>query len=181
MFNLGLFELTLFGVIALIVLGPDKLPQAMRTLGKWYGMIMHAKSRLQNDILNELQLAETQEELKKELAKLKLAESEMKAQMQELQGVVNQNRRELLRFDNDDHTDDEPSWDDEPPWEKKKHKENHFNFDTPMHGAFFLLGEYDKARRLPPAPRLPNTRADPLLTPVQTNPNPTDQNNKGDV
>lgn len=180
MFNLGLFELTLFGVIALIVLGPDKLPQAMRTLGKWYGMIMHAKNRLQNDILNELQLAETQEELKKELAKLKLAESEMKAQMQELQGAVNQNRRELLRFDND-NTDDEPTWDDETPWEKKKHKENHFNFDTPMQGAFFLLGDYDKARRLPPAPRLPNTRADPLLTPVQPNPNPPDQSNKGDV
>lgn len=167
MFNLGLFELTLFGVIALIVLGPDKLPQAMRTLGKWYGMILHAKSRLQNDILNELQLAETQEELKKELAKLKLAESEIKAQMQELQGVVNQNRRELLRLDNDEaHT----------------HKTEHdtpvqASFNTPMHGTFFLLSDYDKARRLPPAPRLPNTCADPLLTP--TYPNTT--TNKGDV
>lgn len=167
MFNLGLFELTLFGVIALIVLGPDKLPQAMRTLGKWYGMILHAKSRLQNDILNELQLAETQEELKKELAKLKLAESEMKAQMQELQGVVNQNRRELLHFNNN---------------EAQANKTEHHalaqaSFNTPMQGTFFLLGEYDKARRLPPAPRLPNTRADPLLTATQ----PNTTTDKGDV
>ena len=37
MFNLGFFELLLFGMIALIVLGPDKLIYAAKTLGKWYG------------------------------------------------------------------------------------------------------------------------------------------------
>ena len=33
MFDIGFSELLLFGVIALIVLGPEKLPQAARTAG----------------------------------------------------------------------------------------------------------------------------------------------------
>lgn len=33
----------------------------------------------------------------------------------------------------------------------------------PMNGRFFLLGEYDKKRRLPPPPFLANTKADALL------------------
>lgn len=148
MFNLGLFELTLFGIIALIVLGPDKLPHAARTLGKWYGLIMHAKSRLQTDILNELQLMETQEEIKKELAKLRAAEADIKAQMRQLQGVVHQNRREILSLE---HTLD------------SKDDNSTTQISTPMQGMFFLLGDYDKARRLPPPPRLPNTKADTLL------------------
>ena len=36
MFDIGFSELLLFGVIALIVLGPEKLPQAARTAGQWY-------------------------------------------------------------------------------------------------------------------------------------------------
>ncbi|RAV24614.1 twin-arginine translocase subunit TatB, partial [Staphylococcus warneri] len=36
MLNVGLSELFLFGIIALLVLGPEKLPQAARFAGKWY-------------------------------------------------------------------------------------------------------------------------------------------------
>lgn len=99
MFNLGLFELTLFGIIALIVLGPDKLPKAAATLGKWYGYMMRTKQRFEADIINELQLLETQEQIKQELANLRATEADIKAQVQQLQGMVNQNRREILNLD----------------------------------------------------------------------------------
>ncbi|MEK5757135.1 twin-arginine translocase TatA/TatE family subunit, partial [Acinetobacter variabilis] len=35
MLNIGMTELLAFGVIALLVLGPDKLPEAVRFIGKW--------------------------------------------------------------------------------------------------------------------------------------------------
>lgn len=145
MFNLGLFELTLFGIIALIVLGPDKLPQAMRTLGKWYAIFKNTKDRLQSEVANELYLLEAQEQIKQELAKLKQTESELKSQMDKLKASVEQSHKELF----DDQTMD---------W-------SHSITQTkPMTGQFFFLGDYDKKRRLPNPPFLPNYQADPLLT-----------------
>ncbi|MBS5992774.1 MAG: twin-arginine translocase TatA/TatE family subunit, partial [Acinetobacter baumannii] len=37
MLDMGFSEILLFGIVAIVVLGPDKLPQAMRTVGRWYG------------------------------------------------------------------------------------------------------------------------------------------------
>lgn len=69
MFDIGFSELLLFGVIALIVLGPEKLPQAARTAGQWYAKIRRTVSTLQSEIEAELDLAETRQQMQKELAK----------------------------------------------------------------------------------------------------------------
>lgn len=37
MFNIGFSEMLVIGIIALIVVGPDKLPELARTVGKWVG------------------------------------------------------------------------------------------------------------------------------------------------
>ena len=39
MLNIGMAELLLFGIIALLVLGPEKLPQAARFAAKSYGKV----------------------------------------------------------------------------------------------------------------------------------------------
>lgn len=39
MFDIGFFELLLIGVVALIVIGPEQLPQTLRTLGLWWGRL----------------------------------------------------------------------------------------------------------------------------------------------
>lgn len=41
MFDIGFSELILLGFVALIVLGPEKLPVAMRTLGRYYAKFKH--------------------------------------------------------------------------------------------------------------------------------------------
>ena len=41
MLNIGFTELFIFAVIALLVLGPDKLPEAIRFVFKWYSKIVH--------------------------------------------------------------------------------------------------------------------------------------------
>ena len=88
MFDIGFSELLLFGVIALVVLGPEKLPQAARTAGHWYAKFRRTVATLQNEIEAELDLAETRQKMQEELAKIKQAEAEMKREMAELRGSM---------------------------------------------------------------------------------------------
>lgn len=172
--NLGFFELTLFGIIALIILGPEKLPIAARTVGRWYATFRRASQRLQNEISNELQLLETQEALKKELEQIRESEARMKAQMDALQASLNQNQKassgaiaqfaqdigmhpfDSLKFDTKEQVQDGEKSDAQQSTPIN-------NSALPMTNYFFLLGNYDRNRRLPVAPFLPNYTADPLL------------------
>ena len=86
MFDIGFSELLLFGVIALIVLGPEKLPQAARTAGQWYAKLRRMISTLQSEIESELDLAETRKQMQDELAKIRQTETDMKREIAEMRG-----------------------------------------------------------------------------------------------
>ena len=88
MFDIGFSELLLFGVIALIVLGPEKLPQAARTAGQWYAKLRRTVSTLQSEIEVELDLAETRQQMQNELAKIRQTESDMKRELAEMRGSM---------------------------------------------------------------------------------------------
>ena len=88
MFDIGFSELLLFGVIALIVLGPEKLPQAARTAGQWYAKLRRTVSTLQSEIEAELDLAETRQQMQNELAKIRQTESDMKHELAEMRGSM---------------------------------------------------------------------------------------------
>ena len=65
MFDIGFWELTIIAVVALIVIGPDKLPGVARTAGKWVGRTRRFVNQVKLDIDREIQ----QEELRKLLEK----------------------------------------------------------------------------------------------------------------
>jgi|GEM_PF-721324 len=85
MFNVGLSELLVFGIIALLVLGPEKLPEAARFAGKWYAKIMHFVRNAQNDIDRELRLSELRDQIQQEMARMSELEEKMQASLIELQ------------------------------------------------------------------------------------------------
>lgn len=58
MFDVGFTELMLIGVMGLIVLGPERLPVAARTIGKWVGKIKRTVGGVQREIQEELRLDE---------------------------------------------------------------------------------------------------------------------------
>jgi|GEM_PF-1509804 len=67
MFNIAFPELIVIVVVALIVIGPDKLPKVAHTLGVMMGRMQRFMSAVKNDIDQELKnndLLRLQEELK---------------------------------------------------------------------------------------------------------------------
>ncbi|WP_027854273.1 Sec-independent protein translocase protein TatB [Marinobacterium litorale] len=58
MFDIGFAELLLIGVVALLVLGPEKLPLAAKTCGLWLGRLKRSVSSIQREINEELRVEE---------------------------------------------------------------------------------------------------------------------------
>ncbi len=71
MTEVGFFEIILIGIIALIVIGPERLPGLARTAGMWVGRARRMVSNVKKDIEKEIEA----DELKKTLAELEDASS----------------------------------------------------------------------------------------------------------
>jgi len=54
MFDIGFWELSIIGVVALVVIGPDRLPGLARTAGKWFGKMNRFVSTVKDDIAKEI-------------------------------------------------------------------------------------------------------------------------------
>ena len=240
MFDIGFSELLLFGAIALIVLGPEKLPQAARTAGQWYAKFRRTVATLQSEIEAELDLAETRKQMQLELEKIRQAEVDMKREMEALRSSVSELQQHgkvpsmqahnqsadttpsLVHDTNAVSVPTEPLSHEPPSHEPPNHlaepttdttallldkpldnslgnsldkpsdesyltetkaddyllgleadieadavaKDLHealFAATEPMYYRWFLLSDYDRVRRLPNPPFLPNYEADPLL------------------
>jgi sec-independent protein translocase protein TatB len=61
MFDIGFSELMVIAVVALIVIGPERLPKVARTLGHLFGRMQRYVNDVKSDISREMEL----EELKK--------------------------------------------------------------------------------------------------------------------
>ena len=75
MFDIGISEVMVIAVVALIVLGPEKLPKTARTLGHLFGRLQRYVADVKADINRELQL----EELKKLQEQVKTAATEFES------------------------------------------------------------------------------------------------------
>ncbi|MBS9434589.1 Sec-independent protein translocase protein TatB [Photorhabdus hainanensis] len=86
MFDIGFSELLLVMVIGLVVLGPERLPVAVKTVAGWIRALRSLAANVQNELAQELKLQELQESLKKvqEEAGLQNLSPELKASMDEL-------------------------------------------------------------------------------------------------
>ena len=58
MFDIGFSELLVIGVVALVVIGPERLPRVARTLGHLLGRAQRYVNDVKSDINREMQLDE---------------------------------------------------------------------------------------------------------------------------
>ncbi len=77
MFDFSFGELALIGAIALVVLGPERLPKVARTVGEWLGKAQRYVNQVKADINREMELAE-----------LKKLQEEARAAAQSVQSAV---------------------------------------------------------------------------------------------
>ena len=54
MFDVGFWELAIIGIVALLILGPERLPQAARTAGLWIGKARRMLGELKADFDREI-------------------------------------------------------------------------------------------------------------------------------
>ncbi|MBK7684606.1 MAG: twin-arginine translocase subunit TatB [Rhodocyclaceae bacterium] len=56
MFDVSLSELMIVGIVALIVIGPERLPRVARTMGHLLGRLQRYVGQVKSDINREMQL-----------------------------------------------------------------------------------------------------------------------------
>ena len=98
MFDVGFQELTLIGVIALIVVGPERLPRMARTLGLWMGKIRYYVGQVKSDIEREVRAQELKEMLDKpakELDDLYKVAEETKGTLDQAKGALGEAKAAL--------------------------------------------------------------------------------------
>ena len=88
MFDVGFSELLIIAVVALLVLGPERLPKAARFAGLW---VRKARAQWYSG-KSELELELAQEEMKQHLQSV---ENSIKAPMQELQSDLRNAQDEI--------------------------------------------------------------------------------------
>jgi len=80
MFDIGFLELIVITVVALVVVGPERLPAVARNVGKWVGRTRRFITQVKSDIDREMK----QEELRKAL--------EDDAGLDEIKQIMNSDR-----------------------------------------------------------------------------------------
>ena len=78
MFDIGFTELLVIGVVALIVIGPEKLPRMARTVGHLAGRLQRYVADVKADINREIEL----EELRKMRDSMQQAASNFESSVQ---------------------------------------------------------------------------------------------------
>lgn len=86
MFDVGFQEIILIGVIALMVIGPERLPSVARSVGLWVGKMQRFVAGVKSDIASELKTDE-----------LRTLLTSQEDQIRELKDMVNETRSDLER------------------------------------------------------------------------------------
>jgi sec-independent protein translocase protein TatB len=89
MFDVGFWELSLIALVALLVIGPERLPKVARTAGLWIGRGRRMISSVKQDIEREIKAEELKEILNKQ------------AQSNPLEEIITDSRETLTDFKRD--------------------------------------------------------------------------------
>lgn len=108
MFDIGFSELVLVFVIGLIVLGPQRLPVAVKTVVGWIRAMRSLAANVQHELAQELKLQELQDSLKKvEEASRGAMSPELKESMEELRKTADSMKRSVQQSIDIEKAEDE--------------------------------------------------------------------------
>ena len=87
---MGMWELVVVLIVGLIVLGPERLPVAIRTVARWVKTVKSVANSVKAEVSEELRVHELHNNLKKaEQQGMQDLEPQLKQSVQELQEAAN--------------------------------------------------------------------------------------------
>ena len=104
MFDIGFSELVVIAVVALIVIGPERLPKVARTLGHLFGRMQRYVNDVKADISREMEL----DELKKMQASMEDAARSMRDSVDSVNKEASATGDELNKLAQAAHADTNP-------------------------------------------------------------------------
>jgi sec-independent protein translocase protein TatB len=91
MFGVDFSEIMVIMVVALIVLGPERLPKVARTMGEWWGRMQRYINRIKMDVSTSMEL----DELRELERKIKAEADALERSVQQAGNNINQEVRQL--------------------------------------------------------------------------------------
>jgi sec-independent protein translocase protein TatB len=104
MFDIGFFEIVMVAVVALLVLGPERLPEAARTAGKWVGQAKRMVNQLTQEVEKQVKADEIRSRLEQQGESLNIMEDVHKIQ-DTVQNALDEAKK-FEHFANQDATTD---------------------------------------------------------------------------
>lgn len=97
MFDIGFSEILLCAVVALLVLGPEKLPGAVRTASLWIGRFRRAFNDVKAEIEREIGADDIRRQLHNEqvMKKLESGKQQLQQLQSELRAIEQSARRDI--------------------------------------------------------------------------------------
>ncbi|MDO6461013.1 Sec-independent protein translocase protein TatB [Granulosicoccaceae sp. 1_MG-2023] len=90
MFDVGFWEILLIGVVSLLVIGPEKLPEVARNVGRWVGKVQRFVAGVKSDLHRELESGE-----------LRKLIGDQEEQIRELKEMVKDTQRDVSKVAGD--------------------------------------------------------------------------------
>lgn len=90
MFDMGFLEIVLIGIVALVVIGPERLPDVARNVGRWIGKAQRFVRGVKRDLANEFDSGELRELI-----------GDQRKQINELRQMVQTGQRDFRKRSNE--------------------------------------------------------------------------------
>lgn len=97
MFQIGFFELVVVGLVALVVLGPERLPGAIRTMSLWIGRLRRSFNSIKTEIEKEIGADEIRRQLRNEeiMEKFRHTQSQVQNSISSIKKETDQFRKNV--------------------------------------------------------------------------------------
>ena len=106
MFDIGFGEIIIIVLLALVIMGPERLPQAIRSILKWVHYLRQTASSLKETVEQELNIDEIKKDLQTEAIErqAELFRQQAEKTSEDFKKVSLKNKEEIARLMDEDKT-----------------------------------------------------------------------------